>query len=95
MDAFENDAQANEFIRLCALQAMDEAWIEEVDYLQQLQYVVGGRQSAQKNPVFEYQAEAYDAFQQMQTNIKKTFMRYFLLSEAEINANGEMSILFP
>lgn len=95
MDAFENDAQANEFIRLCALQAMDEAWIEEVDYLQQLQYVVGGRQSAQKNPVFEYQAEAYDAFQQMQTNIKKTFMRYFLLSEAEINVNGEMSILFP
>ncbi len=95
MNAFETDAQANEFIRLCALQAMDEAWVEEVDYLQQLQYVVSGRQSAQKNPVFEYQAEAYDAFHQMQIDIKKTFMRYFLLSEAEINEDGEMSILFP
>ncbi len=95
IEAFENEEQTNEFIRLCALQAMDEAWVEEVDYLQQLQYVVGGRQTAQRNPVFEYQAEAYDAFQQMQINIKKSFMRYFLLSEAEMNEEGKMSILFP
>ncbi len=95
IDSFEDEAQLSEFIRLCALQAMDEAWVEEVDYLQQLQYVVSGRQTAQRNPVYEYQYEAYEAFEQMQIAIKENLIRYFLLGEAEINKEGKMMILFP
>lgn len=95
LNEFDGESERDEFIRLCALQAMDEAWVEEVDYLQQLQFVVSGRQTAQKNPVYEYQYEAYEAFEEMQTNIKENLIRYFLLSEAQINSDGKMTILFP
>lgn len=54
-----------EFLRHCCLRAIDDAWIEEVDYLQQLQILVNARVLAQRNPVFEYQEEAYRSFIQM------------------------------
>ncbi len=95
MDAFEDEAMLKEYIRLCALQTMDDAWVEEVDYVQQLQYVISGRQSAQRNPVYEYQNEAYLAFEQMQEGIKKNLLRNFMLGEPEISPDGNMEILFP
>ncbi len=95
MELFEDEAQQKEFIRLCALQTMDDAWVEEVDYVQQLQYVISGRQSAQRNPVYEYQNEAYSAFKAMQTEIKKNLIRNFLLGEPGIDEDGKMQILFP
>ena len=95
MDAFEDEKMLREFIRLCALQTMDDAWVEEVDYVQQLQYVISGRQSAQRNPVYEYQNEAYMAFEKMQAGIKKNLIRNFMLGEPEISQDGSMEILFP
>jgi preprotein translocase subunit SecA len=85
----------DEFVRLCTLHAMDDAWVEEVDYLQQLQYVMSGRQTAQRNPIYEYQKEAYDAFMQMQSCVKKDLMRNFLLGEPQTGEKGEMLIMFP
>ena len=95
MELFEDEAQQKEFIRLCALQTMDDAWVEEVDYVQQLQYVISGRQSAQRNPVYEYQNEAYGAFKAMQTEVKRNLIRNFLLGEPGIDEDGKMQILFP
>ncbi len=39
----------SEYCRLCTLKALDDGWIEEVDYLQQLQAAISGRSSAQRN----------------------------------------------
>ncbi len=94
IDSFKEN-ELKEFIRLCALEAMDNAWIEEVDYLQQLQYVMAGRQSALRNPLFEYRNEAYEAFKRMQACVKRDLMRNFLLGEASINEDGKMFIMFP
>ena len=94
IDSFKED-ELKEFIRLCALEAMDNAWVEEVDYLQQLQYVMAGRQSALRNPLFEYRNEAYEAFRRMQACVKRELMRNFLLGEAQINEDGKMLIMFP
>lgn len=94
IDSFKED-ELKEFIRLCALEAMDNAWVEEVDYLQQLQYVMTGRQSALRNPLFEYRNEAYEAFRRMQACVKRELMRNFLLGEAQINEDGKMLIMFP
>jgi preprotein translocase subunit SecA len=55
-----------DYTRACMLKALDEGWVEEVDYLQQLQYAIVSRGTAQRNPIFEYSREAYRSFQDMQ-----------------------------
>ena len=95
MRAFSADAELMEYIRLCSLQAIDSAWVEQVDYLQQLQYLVSGRSMAQRNPVFEYHTEAYDSFLRMEKTIKQEIVRNIFLGEKEYDKTGKMRILFP
>ena len=92
---FSSKEELKEYIRLCSLKALDDAWVEQVDYLQQLQYVVGGRASAQRNPVFEYHREAYESFERMQNTIKKDITRNIFLGEKAYTKDGEMYVLFP
>ena len=50
-----------QFVREATLTAVDEGWVELIDYLEQLKYAVAGRASAQRNVMFEYQNEAYES----------------------------------
>ena len=84
-----------DFIRVATLKAIDEAWIEQVDYLQQLQAAVMGRSSAQRNPIFEYQSDALETFQKMEKTIRRNMIRNILLSNVYIDAEGKLSILLP
>ena len=84
-----------EFVRVATLRALDDAWVEEVDYLQQLQSAVAGRTSAQRNPVFEYRKDALESFGQMEQTVVRNVMRNILLSEVSYDAGGRMQILFP
>ncbi len=93
--SFSSKENLKEYIRLCSLRAIDDAWVEQVDYLQQLQYVVSGRATAQRNPVFEYHVEAYDSFQRMENTIKREIVRNIFLGERAFNKKGEMYVLFP
>lgn len=92
---FADHEQAQEYIRACVLHAVDDAWIEEVDYLQQLQYATLSRGMAQKNPVFEYSREAYRSFEEMKRSIRKNIVRNFYLGEPQTDVNGKLSIIFP
>lgn len=93
--SFVSKQEMKEYIRLCALRAIDDAWVEQVDYLQQLQYVVSGRATAQRNPVFEYHGEAYDSFLRMENIIKKEIVRNIFLGERKYGKMGEMYVSFP
>ena len=93
--SFTSEDELKEFIRLCSLRAIDDAWVEQVDYLQQLQYVVSGRATAQRNPVFEYHGEAYDSFLRMEKTIKKEIVRNIFLGEKAYSKTGQMYVLFP
>lgn len=95
MKTFTSEEEIKEYIRLCALRAIDDVWVEQVDYLQQLQYVVSGRASAQRNPVFEYHGEAYDSFQRMENTIRKEIVRNIFLGEKAYDRMGKMYVLFP
>ena len=95
MAAFASREELDTFVRLCALKAIDDAWVEQVDYLQQLQAVVGGRATAQRNPIFEYHREAYQSFLRMQDTIRQDIVRNVFLGEAEYTKTGEMYVLFP
>lgn len=84
-----SDRRMNEFVRLSILTALDEAWVEQVDYLQQLQVAVSGRATAQKNVVFEYQNEALDSFHKMEKAAIENAMRNILLSVVYIREEEE------
>lgn len=94
-ESFSSEDELKEYIRRCCLRAIDDAWVEQVDYLQQLQYVVGGWSMTQRNPVFEYHEEAYQSFLRMEQTIKQEIVRNIFLGEKEYDKAGEMQVQFP
>ena len=90
-----DDEQVERFIRLATLQAIDDAWVEEVDYLQQLQHAVAGRSSAQRKPVYEYQKEAKVAFDKMKETILRNIVRNILLSNVYATQDNDIKIILP
>ena len=85
----------NDFMREATLRAIDDAWVEQVDYLQQLQSAVTGRASAQRNLVFEYQQDALECFQEMETTVLKNIVRNILLSNVYVDKEEKLRILLP
>ena len=82
------------FVRIAVLNAIDEAWVEEVDYLQQLQSAVMGRSSAQKNLVDEFQMDAYESYCKMERQIKRNLVRSILLSDVYMDEDEKLHIVF-
>lgn len=85
----------NEFMRVAVLNAIDEAWVEQVDYMQQLQAAVSGRSTAQRNVFFEYQNESFESFGKMRATVYANAMRNILLSDIFLDEEGRLHILFP
>ncbi len=94
-EAINSENGVKDFVRVSALSAIDEAWIEQVDYLQQLQPAVSGRSSAQRNLMFEYQAEALESFRKMESTIKRNIIRNVLLSEVSMDKKNKLHIILP
>lgn len=90
-----NKFKQNYLERLAVLKALDVAWIEQVDNLQQLKTVVTSRSSGQHNPVFEYDKEAMHSFEQMKKLFWKNTVKYMLLSELIPGKNGSVRVEFP
>ncbi len=93
--SFAHAEELQEFVRECMLKALDEGWVEEVDYLQQLQYAIASRGTAQRNPIFEYSREAYRSFADMEQTMMENIIRNFFLAELFQGADGKQRILFP
>ncbi len=85
----------NDFMRIATLQAIDDAWVEQVDYLQQLQAAVSGRSLAQRNPVYEYQKDALESFNIMEKTILINVIRNIMLSNVYFDAEDKLRILLP
>lgn len=85
----------NEFMRVAVLNAVDNAWVEQVDYLQQLQAAVSGRASAQRNLLFEYQNDAFESFKKMERTVKENAIRNILLSDVYVDEDNKLHIFFP
>lgn len=89
-----DERAAQSFLRIAVLHAIDEAWVNQVDYLQQLQTAVLGRSYAQRNVVDEFQNEAYDAYRDMERRIKTDLMRSILLSTVYVGEESKLHIVF-
>ena len=93
--SFSSAEELQDFTRACMLRALDEGWVEEVDYLQQLQYAITSRGTAQRNPLFEYSREAYRSFHDMERTMMEAIARNFFLAEPQVTSDGTRTILFP
>lgn len=83
------------FQRISLLKAIDDNWVEQVDYLQQLQIALAGQSASQKNPIVEYYQEAYEGFETMKAQIKKDMVRNLLLSRVDVSPKGDIIAQFP
>ncbi len=92
---FHTETQKENFYRLMTLKALDNAWIEQVDYLQQLRQAISGRAYAQRNVIYEYHKEAYASFEKMVLSIKQNMMRNIFLGEVHYDDNGRASVRLP
>ncbi len=85
----------NTFLRIALLSAIDNAWVEQVDYMHQLQSAVSGRSTAQRNLLFEYQNEAFDSFSKMEDTVFESAMRSIMLSNVYVDDERKLHIVFP
>ena len=83
------------FQRLSLLKAIDDNWVEQVDYLQQLSLAISGQSASIKNPIVEYYQEAYSGFEEMKIQIKMDMVRNLLLSRIDISPKGDIVTHFP
>lgn len=83
------------FQRLSLLKAIDDNWVEQVDYLQQLSLAISGQSASIKNPIVEYYQEAYNGFEEMKVQIKMDMVRNLLLSRIDISPKGDIVTHFP
>ncbi len=74
----------SEFYRLSVLRAIDGAWIEQVDNLQQLRNIVSTRQIAQRDTLKEYHKEAYMSYLALGSRIKEQIVRNIMLSTIRV-----------
>ncbi len=99
LDAKKQELKTKElneyFQRLSMLKAVDDNWVEQVDYLQQLQMAIGSQQLSQKNPIVEYYQEAYKGFEAMKRQIRKDMVRNLLLSQVQVTKKGDIISHFP
>lgn len=93
--AIGNRRMLEQYYRLMTLHAIDQAWVEQVDYLQQLRQVISGRQYARHNVKFVFPQEAYKGFEKMQMQIRIGIMRNILLGEPVWGEDGKLRVLYP
>lgn len=91
----EESNRYNQFMRIAILNALDNAWIEQVDYLEQLRATIGLRRYSQKNIIFEYHQEAYCAFEKMMDHAKKNVMKNVMLSSIVEEEKGTFTVMLP
>ena len=94
-EILNTDQFFGQFQRISILKAIDENWVEQVDYLQQLRTALGSQYNSQKNPVVEYYQESYASFDRMKDKTKAQVVRNLLLSTVEVNKKGEIIMHFP
>ncbi|GAA4192313.1 accessory Sec system translocase SecA2 [Gryllotalpicola kribbensis] len=94
VDALAGPEVYARFQNICFLKSIDVAWVEQVDFLEQLKTVVQDRNVAQHKVEYEYRKEAYFAFEQMKRRINRDIVRLLCLSRLERGGDGGLVIQF-
>ena len=95
MNFLREKSADQEYLQVMMLKAIDECWIEEVDYLQQMRQAIVGRKYTQRNMSFDYHEEAYKAYERMRERIREKMMRNIMLGEIQWTKQGELQVVVP
>jgi preprotein translocase subunit SecA len=93
--ALKNKGRISYYFKMMTLKALDECWIEQVDYTQQLRLSVSGRAYAQRNVMYEFHKESHNSFMRMIENVKVKMMRNILLGEIQESKDGTIKVINP
>lgn len=84
-----------QFYSLAILKALDQAWIDQVDYLEQMSRSYHPYGQAMQDPYLDFAKKSLASFQNMKKAFRKTAIRNLLLSFVSINQEGEVVLHFP
>ena len=93
-DRIEDSDMFEQFQRTVVLRAVDDCWVEQVDYLQQFQALVISRGYAQKNPVYEFHKEAFESYKRMNADMNLKIIKNMALSYINIQPTGKLEVFF-
>ena len=83
-----------QYLQITMLKAIDNAWSNQVDAMNQLRFVVQSRSTAQKKPIAEFEKEAQRSYQQRQSEVSLLILKNAALSLLDIK-KGELIVTFP
>lgn len=90
-----NEDQQVYFERMCLLKSLDNAWIDQVDMLQQLRQIATNRSTAQHDPLLEYLKDGRRSFANMKRAFAHQAVQNLLLSEFNFKADGTIDVTYP
>ncbi|PNZ67037.1 accessory Sec system translocase SecA2 [Staphylococcus croceilyticus] len=91
----DDDYVKMRFIQKSILKAIDVAWINQVDQLQQLKASVNNRQNGQRNAMFEYHKVALETYENMIIKVKREIIRNLCQSILMFDKDDDLVIHFP
>ncbi|MCD8109473.1 MAG: accessory Sec system translocase SecA2 [Clostridiales bacterium] len=91
----DSETYRDKYFQVMMIKAVDESWIEEVDYLQQLKAVMEGRRFTQRNMTFDYHLEAYRSYERMRMWVRRRMLKNIFLGEISDEQEGELRITLP
>lgn len=89
------DGLRETYVRMMTLKAIDDCWIEEVDYLEQLKHAMSARQYTRQNILYDFHREAGRSYERMRSRIARRAVRNILLGEIQIDSKGETQVVMP
>ena len=95
LSRLKDPMQLRYFKKVIILKAIDQAWVDQLDYLQQLKNMVNGRSMAQHKPLNEFGLDARRRFFEMENQIYMSIFRSLSLSELKMKEDGTIDIEFP
>lgn len=95
LEQLKDEKVRGQYLEIMMLKAIDESWIEEVDYLQQLRAAITGRKYTQRDMAFEYHEEAYKAYGRMREKIRSKMLKNILLGEIQWTKERELQVVLP
>ncbi|GEK29079.1 accessory Sec system translocase SecA2 [Furfurilactobacillus siliginis] len=93
--ALQSDFQMNYLRRLSILKALDTAWVDQVDNLQQLKSAISNRSAGMHNGAYEYERDAKRSFERMKQTFWKSAVKNMCLSELVPQSDGSVKVEFP
>lgn len=89
-----NEQQLNQFYHKVILAAIDQCWINQVDFITNLRIYTQPWSYSGRDPDYIYERDAYNAFLKMQKQEKFSIMDGLLLSPIYINDKGQLIVQF-